>query len=103
MFNINFVMMKPLVIIIGVILIIHLSVSAQVDPVKQDEKIYKKIGTCELKADVFYTTPACFGYTLPTPLLGKHVFYKNAFGHKVHAVFCHNETKNYSTICRKTA
>lgn len=57
MFNINFVMMKPLVIIIGVILIIHLSVSAQVDPVKQDEKIYKKIGTCELKADVFYTAP----------------------------------------------
>ena len=36
MFNINFVMMKPLVIIIGVILIIHLSVSAQVDPVKQE-------------------------------------------------------------------
>jgi acetyl esterase len=57
MFNINFVMMKPLVIIIGVILIIHLSVSAQVDSVKQEEKIYKKIGTCELKADVFYPAP----------------------------------------------
>jgi acetyl esterase/lipase len=48
--------MKPLFYMIGVITLIHLNALAQEDPVKLEEKIYKKVGTYELKADVFYAS-----------------------------------------------
>ncbi len=47
--------MKPSIQIISVLLFLHLTVSAQEDPVHQEEKIYKKVGAYELKTDVFYT------------------------------------------------
>ncbi len=49
--------MRPLVKIITFLLIIHPSVTAQDGPVRQEVKIYKKIGARELTADVFYTAP----------------------------------------------
>jgi acetyl esterase/lipase len=48
-------MMKPSIQFISVLLFLHLNVFAQEDPVNQEEKIYKKVGSYELKADVFYT------------------------------------------------
>jgi acetyl esterase len=48
-------MMKSSMKIIAVLLFIHLNVLAQEEPVKQEERIYKKVGSYELKADVFYS------------------------------------------------